>query len=154
MKRVIQFVYVTCSLALLVLPAQAQEWSAEQLEVWEVVSTVWDKEMAGDDSWMDLLDDSFQSWPGSELMPHDKADVARFVAAEAGRFKIVLQDISPVAIIISGDTAVAHYYHTTISEYDDGEREASDGRSTDILRRTGNGWRFVSWVHSEWGEDE
>ena len=39
-------------------------------------------------------------------------------------------------------------------EYDDGEREASDGRSTDILTRTGNGWRFVSWVHSEWGEDE
>ena len=30
---------------------------------------------------------------------------------------------------------------TTISEDDDGDRETHDGRSTDILTRTGNGWR-------------
>ena len=153
MKRVIPLVYASCVLALLALPAKAQEWSAEQLEVWEVVSKVWDLEMAGDDAWMDLLHDSFQSWPQAELMPHDKADVARFVAAEAGEVNIVLQDISPVAIIVTGDTAVAHYYHTTITEDEDGH-ETTDGRSTDILTRTRNGWRFVSWVHSEQGEDD
>jgi hypothetical protein len=67
-------VYASCVLALLALPAKAQEWSAEQLEVWELVSRVWDLKMAGDDAWMDLLHDSFQSWPHAELMPHDKAE--------------------------------------------------------------------------------
>ena len=53
--------YASYVLALLALPAKAQEWSAEQLEGWELVSRVWDLEMAGDDAWMDLLHDSFQS---------------------------------------------------------------------------------------------
>ncbi len=60
MKRVIPLEYASCDLALLALPAKAQEWSAEQLEVWELVSRVWDLEMAGDDAWMDLLHDCFK----------------------------------------------------------------------------------------------
>lgn len=150
MKRVFLLVCVMCLLA---LPVQPQEWSAEQLEVWQTVSKLWEMEMAGDDAWMELLHPSFQGWPYESAMPVDKTDLARFMAAERGEFKIVVQDIHPVAIVITGDTAVAHYYHTTVAEYTDGERETIDGRSTDVLTRTADGWRFVSWVGNEIPEE-
>lgn len=154
MKQIFQLVCVTCVLALLAVPVQAQTWSAEQLEVWQVVSKQWELEMAEDDAWIEMLHDSFQSWPNEASMPLDKADTARFHAAEAGQFKIQVQDIAQVGIVVTGDTAVAHYYHTTVVEYDDGERETFEGRFTDILTRTGDGWQFVSWVGHEEVEDD
>ena len=108
--------------------------------------------MAGDDSWIEMLHASFQSWPNDAPMPLDKADTARFLAAEIGQFKILAQDIAPVGIVVTGDTAVAHYYHTAITKHNNGERETSVGRHTDTLTRTGDGWRFVSWVGDETSE--
>ncbi len=149
MKQVFLLVCVTCVLALPALPVQGQEWSAEQLEVWQIISKQWDLEKAGDEAWMELLHPSFQAWPNESPMPLDKTDAARFIAAEAGRFKIVAQDLAPVGIVVTGDTAVIHYFHTTITEYSDGERETAVGRSTDVLTRTEDGWRFVSFVGDE-----
>jgi hypothetical protein len=154
MKQVFQLVYMTCVLALLALPVQAQQWAEEQLEVWQIISKHWEMEKAEDNAWIEMLHESFQSWPNDALMPLDKAGTARVAATETGRFKILVQHVAPVGIVIVGDTAVAHYYHTTIIEYKDGERETIDGRFTDILTRTGDGWQFVSWVGEEVGEDD
>ena len=48
-------VLVTSVLALAVwtAPAQAQTWSAEQMEVWEVELAVWELDWAGDKTWID-----------------------------------------------------------------------------------------------------
>jgi hypothetical protein len=154
MKQVFQLVYTTCVLALLALPVQAQQWSAEQQEVWQIISKHWELEKAGDKAWIDLLHDSFQGWSSDDLMPLSKADTVRFTDAEVGHFKILAQHTTPVGIVVTGDTAVIHYYHATFIEFDDGERETIDGRFTDILTRTGDGWRFVGWVGEEKGEDD
>ena len=149
MKRVLQFLCVTCVLALVARPVQAQEWSAEQLEILEMVNNQWEAEKAGDLSWIELLHASFRGWPVGAPMPIGKDAAQRFFAAEAGRDKILAYDIAPVAIIVTDGTAVAHYYYTVLTEHADGEREMTAGRSTDVLTRTEDGWRYVSWVGDE-----
>jgi len=139
----------------LAVPAQAQEWSAEQLEVWDTISTMWDLGMADDPAWQDLLHESFMGWLGEVPTPHDKATTVAFVDAEAGRFRTIVQHIAPVAIVVTGNTAVVHYFHLAITEFtDDGERETTFGRFTDVLTKTGDGWRIVSWVGHERSEDD
>jgi len=154
MKRVIQVVFVTCALALLAQPAQAQQWSADQLEVWETVSTMWDLGMADDPAWKDLIHDSFMGWVDESPMPHDKETTLRFIDAEAGHFKTLVQHITPMAIVVTGNTAVVHYVHMSITEFDDGDRETGFGRFTDVLTLTGDGWRIVSWVGHERSEED
>lgn len=152
MKQALQVVYMTCVLALLALPVQAQQWSPEQQEIWQLVAKQWELEMAEDDAWKEMLHESFQSWSIDDLMPMDKEATTRFADAEKGHFKILVQHIAPVGIIVTGDTAIAHYYHTTVVEHDDGAKETIDGRFTDIFTRTGDGWQFVGWVGEETGE--
>jgi len=149
MKRVLLPVCVAYVLALLALPVQAQEWSPEQLEVWQTITKQWDMEKTGDHTWVDELHDSFVGWPSDSQVPHNKQDVARFVAIDSNGSKIVLQHQQPLAIVVSEDTAVVHYFYTTIIDYDDGDRETVDGRATDVLVRTGDRWQILSWVTDE-----
>jgi ketosteroid isomerase-like protein len=53
--------------------------------------------------------------------------------------------VSPAAIVVEGDTAVAHYYSSLGMEDEDGERETIHGRCTDILVADGTGWKFIAW---------
>ena len=46
---------------------------------------------------------------------------------------------------VEGDTAVAHYFYTSAYEDNDDKVEVSNGRYTDILVRTEDGWKFISW---------
>ena len=84
MRRYSLFVSLICALALLALPVQAQQWSAEQQEVWKVITKVWELEKAGDESWVDTLHASYQSWPYESPMPLNKAGTERLIAAERG----------------------------------------------------------------------
>ena len=157
MKRALHVVFVTCVLALLALPAQAQaqEWSAEQLEVWDVITTLWDLGAADDPAWKDMLHDSFVGWIGEAPTPHDKATTVAFIDAEAGQFRTVVQHVTPVAIVVAGNTAVVHYFHMAVTEFtDDDSRETTFGRMTDVLTRTGDGWRIVSWVGDERSDED
>jgi hypothetical protein len=149
MKRVLRFLCVTFVLAALAQPVQAQEWSAEQLEVWQVISEQWELEVAGDLSWIEMLHPSFQAWPVGMPHPFDKEGVRRLYVAEADESEILAYYLHPVAIIVTGGTAAVHYNYTVLTQYEDGEKEMDVGRSSDVLIRTENGWQWISWVGDE-----
>jgi ketosteroid isomerase-like protein len=65
--------------------------------------------------------------------------------------KMVQHELYPLAIVIDGDVAVAHYLYTSAYENKDDEVELNNGRYTDILVRTDDGWKFIAW-HG--GDDE
>ena len=49
-------------------------------------------------------------------------------------------------IVVHGDTAVAHYFYSSAYQNkNNDEVEMSEGRYTDILVRTENGWKFIAW---------
>jgi hypothetical protein len=106
-------------------------------------------EVAGDLSWIEMLHPSFEGWPVGMPHPFDKEGVRRFVAAEAGQSEILAYSLDPLAITVTGGTAVIHYNYSLIIQYEDGEREMDVGRSSDVLIRTENGWQWISWVGDE-----
>ena len=65
--------------------------------------------------------------------------------------KMVAHELYPLGIVINGDVGIAHYLYTSATEDKDGKIETSNGRYTDVLLRTDDGWKFVAW-HG--GEDD
>ena len=48
-------------------------------------------------------------------------------------------------ITVHGDVAVAQYFYTSAFEDNDDKVEISNGRYTDVLVRTEDGWKFLAW---------
>ena len=68
-----------------------------------------------------------------------------------GQGQMIAHELYPLAIVVEGDLAVAHYLYSSAYEDKDEEVELSNGRYTDILVRTDDGWKFIAW-HG--GDDE
>ena len=124
----------------------AQEWSADQLEVWKVIETQWQMEQAKNEAWIQsMLHEDFVGWSDENPMPRNKKATARWNEYSRDLSTTHMQQLDPVAIVVEGSTAVAHYYYATASEDADGERETSYGRYTDVLVKTSDGWKFIAW---------
>ena len=52
---------------------------------------------------------------------------------------------APDLIVVNGDIGIAHYLYTSATEDKDGEIETTNGRYTDVLVRTDDGWMFLAW---------
>ena len=59
--------------------------------------------------------------------------------------RVIRYELYPLSITIHDDVAVAHYLYSTAFKSEDGEIEMSNGRYTDVLVRTEDGWKFVAW---------
>ena len=64
---------------------------------------------------------------------------------------IVAHELYPLAIVVHDDVAIAHYLYSSAYKGKDDEVEVNNGRYTDILVRTDEGWKFIAW-HG--GDDE
>ena len=65
--------------------------------------------------------------------------------------ELIAHELYPLSIVVHDDVAIAHYVYTSANEDKDGKVEVSNGRYTDVLVRTDNGWKFIAW-HG--GDDE
>ena len=56
-------------------------------------------------------------------------------------------ELYPLSIVVHEDVAIAHYLFTSATEdkNKDGKIETANGRYTDILVRTDDGWKFIAW---------
>jgi ketosteroid isomerase-like protein len=59
--------------------------------------------------------------------------------------QVVRYELYPLSITVRGDVAVAHYLYSTAYESKDGDIKMSNGRYTDVLVRTEDGWKFLAW---------
>ena len=137
---------------LLALPnlAWAQSWSSEQKEVWDTIRSQWDASMKKDASWVDtFLHDSFQGWALQNPAPRDKAATAKWERYTSKNSTTHVQEQFPLSIVVVGDTAVAHYLWSSASEDDEGKKETTHGRYTDILVKSGGTWKFIAWQGGE-----
>lgn len=136
-------------------PADAQTWSDAQLEVWEFIQGQWDASMEEDATWPDrMLHESFRGWERANPVPRDKASTARWTRFGMESGTTLIQELHPLAIVVSGNTAVAHYVYSEVTEDSGGERDSGNGRYTDVLVRTGDGWRFLAWHGGEDPEND
>jgi ketosteroid isomerase-like protein len=124
----------------------AQDPAEDGANVWSIVEQQWDAVENNDKKWTDrFLVDDFSGWPNSSPAPRNRASTKMWDRFNDTQGEGVAHELYPLAIVIHGDVAVAHYLYTSAFENKDGEVEVNNGRYSDILVRTEEGWKFLSW---------
>lgn len=126
--------------------ATAQDTAGDQANIWAVVEKQWNAVEDGDKKWMDeMLIDDFTGWPKNSPAPRNKASTKMWNRFNESQGKLVAHELYPLAIVVRGDVAVAHYLYTSAYKNKDGEVEMNNGRYSDVLVRADGGWKFLSW---------
>ena len=126
--------------------AIAQEPVDDQADVWSVVENQWNAQEKGDRKWVDeLLMDDFTGWGKESPAPRGKASTKMWNRFAAQISEMVAHELYPLSISVNGDVAIAHYLYTSATKDKDGDIETDNGRYTDVLVRTDDGWKFIAW---------
>jgi len=132
--------------------AFAQDAANDQADVWSVIEEEWNADEKGDKSWPDrLLTDDFSGWSKDSPAPRSKSSTKMWDRFSVEMGKMVAHELYPLSIVVNGDVAVAHYVYSSAYHPKGGEIEMSNGRFTDVLVRTDEGWKFLAWAG---GDDE
>jgi len=143
---------VTAAFLMMSATAIAQDSDNDQADVWATVEGQWDSEEKGDKKWMELLlAENFSGWGRASPAPRSKSSSIMWDRFNDGQGQMIAHELYPLAIVVEGDLAVAHYLYSSAYEDKDEEVEMSNGRYTDVLVRTDDGWKFIAW-HG--GDDE
>ena len=119
---------------------------SDDAAVWSVIERAWRATREGNSRWIEtLLSPDFVGWSTNSPAPRDKSSTRLWTNFEARQADLLEYELYPLSILIHGDTAVAHYLYTSAVQ-PKGERvETIEGRYTDVLVRTPDGWRFLTW---------
>lgn len=132
--------------------AVAQDAADDEANVILTIEEQWEAEQSGDEDWIDnLLVDDFSGWPKNSPAPRSKSSTRMWDRFYDEQGKTLEHELYFQNIVVHGDIAIAHYLYTSAFQDKDKNVEVSNGRYTDILVRTDDGWKFVSW-HG--GDDE
>ncbi len=127
-----------------VIPATAQEWSAQQKEVWKNVETYWNLDLKQDlDGFMSYFHKDYSGWSRRSDFPGNKEMVKKWISESYKNSKTIITDLSPLAISIFDDIAIVHYYYSQLTENKAGKRTNEKGRWTDILIKQGDKWVLI-----------
>ncbi len=143
MKRLFAYIVLLFSL-LFVFNIQAQQWSAEQKDVWAGVEAYWSVSMSSNPmDFLNYFDDSYYGWDNDNDAPSTKADVKKALNYWTTKGKVVLYTITPARIWVNGNFAYVHYYYEQVREGSDGKPITERGRWTDILMKKDGKWVMV-----------
>ena len=153
MVKSLPFVTLVC--VLICLPANAQSWSEEQMDVWNAIEAQWQSDMDQDLTWPERsLHEEFLGWSDAFPVPRGKASIAKWNRYESGLGKTLVQDLKPIGIVVAGNTAVAHYFYSIAVEDDKGEHKTTHGSYTDVLVKADGAWKFLAWRGGAQGSED
>lgn len=121
----------------------------DQADVWSTVEQQWNAQEKGDTKWLDrLLTDDFSGWSKASPSPRNRASTKMWNRFNDQIRDMVAHELYPLSIVVHDDVAIAHYLFTSASKNKDkeGKIETTNGRYTDILVRTEEGWKFFGWA--------
>lgn len=126
--------------------ASAQDTTDDEASVLLTIEREWEASRKGDqDEFDDMLTADFMGWGKTSPAPRSKTSTSNWSRFSEQMGRIVRYEIYPLSITVHGDVAVAHYLYSTAFKDKKGEIEMSNGRYTDVLVRTKDGWKFVAW---------
>lgn len=132
----------------------AQQWTAEQQDLWKGVQTYWEAGMADDPSAMlSYWDDSYYGWSYESGAPGTKADVTKSMNYWYSKGKLQYYTITPARIWVNGNFGYAHYYYVMVTEGNNGTPMTERGRWTDILMKKDGKWVLVGDHGGETDDD-
>ena len=126
--------------------ASAQDESDDEASVLLTIEREWEASRKGDqDKIDDMLTLDFMGWARNSPAPRSKTSTSNWSRFGAEMGRIVRYEIYPLSITIHGDVAVAHYLYSSAFKNKKGEIKMSNGRYTDVLVRSEDGWNFIAW---------
>ena len=141
--------------------AQAPTWTPEQQSVWAVVEQSWKDEVDRNGRWPgSYVDANMTAWGADWPMPRSRSSVEQWTRWSDKTSKTVQYEIQPMAIAISGNTAVVNYGAVTMAQREvaRGENPPKPEREmvgiTETLVRTAAGWKFLSSTSFGMGDDD
>ena len=122
----------------------AQDWTAEQKDVWAGVEKYWAASASDNPmSFLDYFDDSYLGWSYDYETPGGKTDAAKSLSYWFKKGKVQFYNITPAKIWVNGNFAYAHYYYYQVTEDPTGKPMQEKGRWTDILMKKNGKWMLV-----------
>ncbi len=135
-------------------PAQAQQWTPEQLEVLEAIESCWDAwneaEQQQDHAvWAEpcLASEDARFWWTEGAAPWTARGWNRGHSSGSFRWGLVRwdwTDMRPLNITIHGDFAVVYYAPAWVMENSKGEIEQLEQKRLEVLRRVDGRWKFFA----------
>lgn len=125
--------------------ANAQTTSDDSA-VWAVIERAWQAEQRGDTKWIDeLLAADFVGWANDSPAPRDRRSTRLWNDFSSKQVEVLEHELYPLAIVVHGDMAVAHYLFSSATRSKGEDIRVSEGRYTDVLVRVDGQWKFISW---------
>jgi len=132
--------------ALLSFATVAQDTTDDEADVLLTIEREWEAAQKGDqDEIDDMLAKDFMGWEKTSPAPRSKNSNSKWRRFSEQMGRIVRYELYPLSITVHNDVAIAHYLYSTAYKAKGGEIEMANGRYTDVLVRTEEGWRFVAW---------
>ncbi len=138
--KVFMFLFVLISI---VSSSFAQQWSAEQKEVWQGVQKYWEIDNSDPVAFLKYFDESYLGWSNDSEAPGTKEDAVKSFKYWTSKGKQQFVNLTPARIWVEGNFAFVHYYYTQVSENNDGTPQEKKGRWTDILMKKNGTWMIV-----------
>ena len=114
--------------------------------VWSVIERAWRAEREGNTRWIEtLLSADFVGWTNDAPAPRDKASTRLWETFNSKQVNLMEYELYPLSIIVHGDTAIAHYLYSSAVQPRGQDVESVNGRFTDVLVRSADGWKFLAW---------
>jgi ketosteroid isomerase-like protein len=146
-KRVVLTGLWALAATMLSFGASAQNWNAEQQEIWNLELQQWKMAAAEDLSWIDsMVHPNLSYWESGQPMPQNLASLNRWNRYAAANGATLEQELMPISIAITGNVAVVNYYYQVAREDNDKKREMVTGRYMDVLMKDNGRWKFIAWA--------
>ncbi len=127
--------------------ASAQEWSAEQKEIWKFEQQQWKLAAEEDMSWIDsMVHQNLRFWESDAPMPRDKASLKHWSRYGAESGSTLEYELFPISATITGNIAVVQYNYVMARENYKKDREMVTGHYTDMLVKEGGRWLLIAWA--------
>jgi ketosteroid isomerase-like protein len=122
----------------------AQEWSAEQTEVWKAVEGWWEVYKNNNvEGVKALFHKDYVGWTWGDYAPEGQKEAFKWASHSIPKGKIAYINLKPLKILVIDDVAVLHYYYSTQKSVD-GKDVVEQGRWTDVWKKEDNKWRLVA----------
>ena len=110
-----------------------------------MVSQSWADEVAQNGKWPGAYaHENMVSWGEDFPIPRSKDSVTKWTRFEDTQGKVINYEISPVAIAVSGNTAVVNYYAVAMRQRGTDKPEREVTGLVETLVKDGNGWKFLA----------
>ena len=130
-------------LLLFPLSVQGQEWDAEQMEVWETVTTCWTS--TNIETQMACIHDDFKTWGVGNPVPFKKADTRAHLTRFFETQETVWSYFQPLSIDVRGDMAIVLYVMNWAERNRvTGEETAGIINWTEVFKKEGDRWLLLA----------